>query len=60
MEFVHAWDIDVLGGICKKIARETLAHWQAGECDVCGGSKLTNNHACTRALQRHWSRAHLK
>jgi hypothetical protein len=40
------WDIAALAGICEKIARASLAHWLAGECEVCKGTKIAFARAC--------------
>jgi hypothetical protein len=44
---VHPWDINALHGICRKIARVSLAHWLAGGCSICKGTKVNVDRACT-------------
>jgi DnaJ-class molecular chaperone len=47
IKIVNPWDIDALHGICKKIARVSLAHWLAGECEVCHGTTVTSGRSCS-------------
>jgi hypothetical protein len=46
LKIVHEWDIKAAYGIYEKIARVSLAHWLAGECEVCHGTKIAFSRAC--------------
>lgn len=43
----HPWDIAAAHAIYAKIARVSLAHFLAGECDECHGTKIRDGRACT-------------
>jgi hypothetical protein len=47
LKIVHEWDIKAAYGVYEKIARVSLAHWLAGECEVCHGTKIAFSRACT-------------
>lgn len=46
IKIVHTWDIGILEGICKKIARHSLAHWLDGQCTACNGTRIVAGRAC--------------
>jgi hypothetical protein len=48
LKIVHPWDVNALHGICRKIARQSLAHWLDGQCAGCRGTKITAGRACVR------------
>lgn len=47
LKIKHEWDIKAAHGIYEKIARVSLAHWLAGQCEVCNGTKIAAGRACT-------------
>lgn len=47
MKIKHEWDINAAHKMYEKIARVSLAHWLAGECEVCHGTKIAFSRACT-------------
>jgi DnaJ-class molecular chaperone len=47
IKIVHTWDIGILEGICKKIARVSLAHWLDGACEVCNGTTVSSGRSCS-------------
>lgn len=47
LKIKHEWDIKAAYAMYAKIARMSLAHWLAGECDVCHGTKVHESRACT-------------
>lgn len=47
MNIKAEWDIGAAYAMYKKIAVLSLAHWLAGECDACNGTKIVNSRACT-------------
>lgn len=44
----HEWDVKAAHGMYEKIARVSLAHWLAGECETCNGTTTVGGCACTR------------
>jgi hypothetical protein len=51
INIVHTWDFGILEGIAKKIAQHSLAHWLAGECTVCNGTKVVASRACAHCAE---------
>lgn len=47
MKIKFEWDIKAAYAIYAKIARVSLAHWLAGQCVECNGTKIHDGRACT-------------
>lgn len=47
LKIKHEWDIPAAHGMYAKIARMSLAHWLAGQCEQCHGTKVFNARSCT-------------
>lgn len=46
MKIRHEWDITAATAMYAKIARVSLAHWMAGECALCHGTRLHEERGC--------------
>ena len=47
LKIKHEWDVKAAHSIYAKIARVSLAHWLAGQCVECNGTKIRESRACT-------------
>jgi DnaJ-class molecular chaperone len=47
LKIKHEWDIKAAHSMYAKIARVSLAHWLAGQCEECHGTKIAHARACT-------------
>jgi hypothetical protein len=46
MKIKYEWDIKAATAMYAKIARVSLAHWLAGECAVCHGTRVNGERGC--------------